>query len=231
MEKWIIFTLIYAVCNSFFKVSKKKATEISSIYEVLALFSTFSFVIVACTTKDAFNIEPQFLLIILLKSVVVIVAWILGMYVISKMTISLYSNIEISRVIFSIIMGCVIFNEKITLQIFIGIIIVLIGIVLINKVSNEEKEKKYRVSLILILLVSCLFNSISAIIDKKVMSYVTSSQLQFWFMLFMMVIYWIILLFKEKEFKIKNNYWILLTAMFLTIGDRCLFIANSFPYL
>lgn len=229
MEKWIIFTLIYAVCNSFFKVSKKKATEISSIYEVLALFSTFSFVIVACTTKDAFNIEPQFLLIILLKSVVVIVAWILGMYVISKMTISLYSNIEISRVIFSIIMGCVLFNEKITVQIFIGIVIVLIGIILVNKVSNEEKEKKYRVSLILILLVSCLFNSISAIIDKKVMSYVTSSQLQFWFMLFMMVIYWIILLFKEKEFKIKNNYWILLTAIFLTIGDRCLFIANSFP--
>lgn len=229
MEKWIIFTLIYAVCNSFFKVSKKKATEISSIYEVLALFSTFSFVIVACTTKDAFNIEPQFLLIILLKSVVVIVAWILGMYVISKMTISLYSNIEISRVIFSIIMGCVLFNEKITVQIFIGIVIVLIGIILVNKVSNEEKEKKYRVSLILILLVSCLFNSISAIIDKKVMSYVTSSQLQFWFMLFMMVIYWIILLFKEKEFKIKNNYCILLTAIFLTIGDRCLFIANSFP--
>ena len=126
MEKWIIFTLIYAVCNSFFKVSKKKATEISSIYEVLALFSTFSFVIVACTTKDAFNIEPQFLLIILLKSVVVIVAWILGMYVISKMTISLYSNIEISRVIFSIIMGCVLFNEKITVQIFIGIETVLL---------------------------------------------------------------------------------------------------------
>ena len=66
-------------------------------------------------------------------------------------------------------------------------------------------------------------------VDKKVMSYVTSSQLQFWFMLFMMVIYWIILLFKEKEFKIKNNYCILLTAIFLTIGDRCLFIANSFP--
>lgn len=53
---------------------------------------------------------------------------------------------------------------------------------------------------------------IASIIDKEIMTYVTPSQLQFWFLLFSTII-----------------YWILLASIFLVFGDKLLFIANNIP--
>ena len=230
MEIWIIFTFLYAIFTGFFQCSKKKAIEKNSIYEVLAYFSLISFLLTAFTSKNVFNIELQYLLIVLLKSSVIVVSWLLGFYVISKMSISLYSVINLSRIIFSIMLSWFILGEKITLTTLIGMIIVIIGLFLVNKNSNKNEEKEASLKLIILLLISCLLNSISAIIDKYATTYITSSQLQFWFTLFLAAIYWMILLVKNKKINIKNarsNYWILIAALCLTIGDRFLFEANG----
>ena len=82
------------------------------------------------------------------------------------------------------------------------------------------------------MLVSCLLNSISAIIDKQVLKYINPIQLQFWFLFFLAICYWIILLFKNRKLnfkKIKKNYWILIAAICLTVADRFLFKANEIP--
>ena len=65
----------------------------------------------------------------------------------------------------------------------IGIIIVVIGLVLVNKENHTKGKKKNSLKWIALLLASCLLNSISAIIDKKILMSITSSQLQFWFLL------------------------------------------------
>ena len=59
-----------------------------------------------------------------------------------------------------------------------------------------------------------------------------AGQLQFWFMLFMVIIYGTVLLIRREKisFKnVKNNYWVLLMSITLTLGDRLLFIANASP--
>ena len=64
------------------------------------------------------------------------------------------------------------------------------------------------------------------------MQYMTSSQLQFWFMLFSALIYGSILLVTHEKISVKSvktNYWIPLLSFSLVFGDRLLFEANASP--
>ena len=232
MQNWILYTLIYALFTGFFQCARKKAVEKNSIYEVLAIFSTISFILVSLTSKDVFNIGFTPLMIIFTKSIIIVISWILSLYAIQKMPISLYSIINLSRIVFSIMLSVIFLGEQLTTLLIIGAIIIILGLFLVNKVSNVENEKETSLKVVLILLISCLFNSVSAIIDKQVLKYITSIQLQFWFLLFLSIFYWCIIIFKNVKIdfkKTKQNYWILVAAICLTVGDRFLFKANEFP--
>ena len=81
-------------------------------------------------------------------------------------------------------------------------------------------------------LLNCFFNAVSGTMDKILMGYVEATQLQFWFMLFMAVIYGAIILIKKEKISVshlKTNFWIPLMSLSLVIGDRLLFEANAFP--
>jgi drug/metabolite transporter (DMT)-like permease len=232
MQNWILYTLIYAIFTGFFQCAKKKAVEKNSIYEVLAIFSTIAFLLASLTSKNVFDIGFIPLIIVFSKSLVIVIAWILSLHAIQKMPISLYSVINLSRIVFSIIMSLIFLGEKLTTLLIIGAMIIILGLFLVNKVSNVKSKKETSLKVILILLVSCLLNAISAIIDKQVLKYINPTQLQFWFLLFLAICYWSILLFKHKKLdfkKIKKNYWILIAAICLTVADRFLFKANEFP--
>lgn len=232
MPNWILYTLIYAIFTGLFQCAKKKAIEKNSIYEVLAIFSTIAFLLASLTSKNVFNISFIPLIIIFSKSFVIVIAWILSLHAIQKMPISLYSVINLSRIVFSIIMSVIFLGEKLTTLLIIGTIIIILGLFLVNKESNVKNEKETSLKVILILLVSCLLNSVSAIIDKQVLKYINPIQLQFWFLFFLAMCYWIILLFKNKKLDFKNikkNYWILIAAICLTVADRFLFKANEIP--
>lgn len=232
MQNWVLYTLIYAIFTGFFQCAKKKAVEKNTIYEVLAIFSIIAFILSALTSNNVFNIGFIPLIIVFIKSIIIVIAWILSLNAIQKMPISLYSVINLSRIVFSIIMSVVFLGEKLTVLLIVGAIIIIVGLFLVNKVSNIKSKKETNLKVILILLVSCLLSSISAIIDKQVLKYINSIQLQFWFLLFLAICYWTILLFKHKKLelkKIKKNYWILITAICLTVADRFLFKANEIP--
>lgn len=232
MQSWMTCTLIYAIFNGFFQCTKKKAVEKNSIYEVLALFSTIAFILAALTSKNVFNIGVIPLIIVFSKSVVIVISWILSLYAMRKMPISLYSVINLSRMVFSIIMSVIFLGEELTITIIIGTIIIISGLVLVNRLSSENSKKETSLKAILLLLVSCLLNSISAIIDKQILKSITPMQLQFWFLFFLAICYWIILLFKNKKINfinLKKNYWIFITAICLIVSDRFLFRANEIP--
>ena len=232
MSSWIVLTFLYGMCKGFFDCAKKKASQKNSTHEVLGFFTLFSFLLAAMSCKNVLDISYTSLLIIFFKSSICVIAWILSLNVMRKISVSLYGVTNVSRVLFSILLGVLIFNEQLTFLKFIGIIIVIIGLICMNIISTDTKNKKKSFKYILILLIACFLNSIASIIDKGIMSYVTPSQLQFWFLLFSTIIYWILIFIKKEKinFKsIKNNYWILLASIFLVFGDKLLFIANNIP--
>lgn len=230
MDNWILFTILYAFFVAFFESAKKKAIERNSVYEVLANFSLIAFILTFFITKDAFEIDYSYLPVIFFKASIIVIAWILGVKVLEKMQISLYSMIRISRIIFSVLLSSVFLGEQITFITLIGMSIVISGLILVNRTVNKGESKDQSIKLIGLLLISCLLNSISAIIDKKVLLHITSGQLQFWFILFLTIYYWIILIIKKEKInfkEIRKNYWIPIAAVALVVGDRFLFKANE----
>ena len=162
-----------------------------------------------------------------MKSSIIVMAWILGVKALEKMPISLYGMINISRIIFSVLLSCLILGEKITIITLIGMSIIICGLVLVNKRTNKKEKKKTSFIVIMILLISCFLNAVSSVIDKIVLVHVNSSQLQFWFLLFLTIDYWIIFIIKKEKMTIKKNYWIPLAAIFLVLSDRFLFLAKE----
>lgn len=232
MENWVIFTFLYAIIIGFFHCGKKKSIEKNSVYEVLACFSLIAFILAALISKNVMDIELSNLLMIFGKSFIIVIAWIISLKALEKMPVSLYSVLNLSRIIFSIIMSVIFFGEKITVTILIGVIIVLVGLILVNRNSGQKDNKETSLKAVIMVLISCLLNSVSAIIDKKVLLNITSDQLQFWFLLFSTIMYWLILLIRKRKIDFKNikkNYWIIITAICLTIGDKFLFMANEIP--
>lgn len=230
MNNWIILTILYAFFVSLDEVLKKKAAKINSVYEVLACFTTIALFLTFIITNDIFSINYHFLPIIFIKSTVVVIAWILGLKSLDGLQLSTYGIIKTSRIVFSIILSCILLNEKMNLVTIFGILIIIIGLILVSTTANNDSKKKNTSKLMLLFLISCLCSSISAIMDKKILLHISSGQLQFWFLLFLTFYYWIIILIKREKINykiLKNNPWIILIAICLVIGDRFLFMANK----
>lgn len=98
--------------------------------------------------------------------------------------------------------------------------------------SQIKKKKEHSTTFYVILaLISCLLNAVSGFLDKVLMKDISSSQLQFWYMVFLVAYYLIyILITREKiSWTVLKNWWIWLLAIMFVIGDKALFIANGMP--
>ena len=156
----------------------------------------------------------------------------MGLKALDGLELSIYGMVKISRVVFSVLLSCSVLGEKITMVTAIGMAMIIIGLVLVNTTTIDDSNKKNSWKLVFLFLISCLGSSISAIIDKKILGYVSTSQLQFWFLLFLTILYWITLFVRKEKINFKNlitNYWVLTVGVLLAIGDRLLFIANQNP--
>lgn len=230
MKSWVILTIVYGLCIGFFQTSKKKSVEKNTIYEVLAIMSLIAFLISTIINRESVIINSKYIFVVFIKSMVVAVAWMLSLVALKNMSVSLYGVINLSRILFTVVLSIIFLGEPLTFNVLVGSIIVILGLFLVNKLSNNKESKETTIKSIIYLLISCGLHSISAIIDKSITAHISGGQLQFWFLLFLTIIYWIVLLIKQEKINnISKNYWLLIGALSLTIGDRFLFIANGIP--
>lgn len=230
---WVFLVILYSVIKGIREVLKKKSLHINTLGEVLFFYTLIGFILILPTcTKDVFNITiPQFVMMFV-KSSVVFLAWICSFTSVKHMPISYTGIVDMSSVGFSTIFALIFLNEKMTLLSTIGFFLVIAGVFLVNLQKSNKSEGVKPVYVILMLL-SCLFNSTSSLIDKISMKQMTSVQVQFWFMLFLTVFYFIFLIASQGKninvkAVVKNKYLWILSIIFV-IGDRALFMANANP--
>lgn len=231
MKNWVLLTILYALIIGFYNCAKKKAVKQNSVYEVNAYLALISFFLTMLISNNVFLIDLRYLPIIFVKSLIIAGAWLTAAYLINKIPISLFAVLMLSKILFSVILSIIWLKEKITITTFIGMIIVITGLILVNH-NKENNKKEISKKHLFIMLLSCLLSSISSVLDKKLLINMTSSQLQFWFLLFLTIILFIALLIKEKKITYKTvikNYWILLMAISVVIADRFLFMAKEIP--
>ena len=232
---WIAQAALYGVLKGGRDVMKKLALKKSSIVEVLFFYTLLSLVLLLPDTKEAigiFNGSGIYLPLIFVKSAIIYIAWMCSFKAIEKLPIGFYGLMDMSRVVITSLLSIILFGEAITLGKVMGMILVIDGLVMLNVSKNSFGGENVKVRYIILTLVSCLANSCSEIFDKWFMqpqTGVTPAQLQFWYMLFLTVLYLLHIIVKRIKIDwsmIYKNYWLVLLAVMFVIGDRALFNAN-----
>lgn len=243
---WIWLTLLYGVIKGTREIIKKKSMEKNTILEVLFVYTLLSFLMVTPGAVQVGGVPWQDMVWIAVKSFVIFVAWIFSFKAIKKMPISLYGLLDLSRVIFSTLMGVIFLKEGMTLWQTVGLVLVCAGLLLYRYQTGgkrlfgkksamaepvtKEPAEKVGFKIVCFALLSCLLNGVSGTMDKVLMQRMSSTQLQFWYMLFLVLFYLAYILITRTKIRLRSalkNYWIWILSLIFVIGDKALFIANQ----
>lgn len=229
---WIWLVLLYGIIKGIREIVKKKALEKDSTIEVLFLYTLLAFLIVLPDAKNALGLELKYYLGIGLKSFVIFLAWIFSFKAIKKMPISLYGVLDLSRVLFATLLGVIVLQETLGAFQVIGLVLVSAGLLLLKYRPGNRNGETERVDVksVLMAFASCLFNAISGLLDKLLMKDINSSQLQFWYLLFLVCFYLLFILVtrtKIRFFHVLKNYWVWILSLLIVVADRVLFLANG----
>lgn len=233
MELWIVFVLLYGILKGSREPMKKAILGEVNVLSTLFGYTFIGFLMSVPTARGIFSISFTMFLLLIIKSFVVFTAWILGFKGLKKIPVSVYGVLDMSRVIFSTLLGVLFLHESLTVKGVVSLILVAMGLYFANQKKNAENEE-YKQKYVWYIFLSCFLNAISGTLDKYIMSTgeITSSALQFWFMLLTSIFYLGYILIKKEKLELKKaftNPWIYLLSFSLILGDRLLFIANSYP--
>lgn len=228
---WILFIIIYSLLKGSREGMKKAALKKSSSNEILFFYTLTGLVLVLPFSVEAFTLAPIYIFYSFIKALVVCTAWIFAFSALKNMSVSLYGIMDLSRMIFSTALGVFVLGEAFTAEKAIGVALVITGLLLAN-LKKSTTGRGMTLSVLVAALMNCFLNAVSSTMDKVLMQHMESSQLQFWFMFFMTLIYAVVLLIRREKISVKclkTNFWIPLMSLSLIIGDKLLFEANANP--
>ncbi len=275
--EWIALVLLYGILKGVREILKKKALGRNTVMEVLFMYTLLSFIMVIPSINKAFGLRPVQYGLIAVKSFVIFLAWLCSFHALSAMPVSLYGVLDLSRVLFSTVLGIVFLKESMPLPRIIGFILVCIGLYSLKGLKKREKKEdstiveldaeeengndsvaaetvsspsdtqtvqiargeaklwekalKNPTLVIILAFLSSLLNGVSGTMDKILMKDMNESQLQFWYMLFLVLFYGIYIIATKTPIRLKSigrNPWIWLLSVAFVIADRALFIANGY---
>ncbi|MBQ9070979.1 MAG: EamA family transporter [Clostridia bacterium] len=235
MKLWVTFVVIYGILKGAREPIKKKILGDVNVLTTLFAYSAVGFIMVAPFSVGIFDIPIDIFMLVLLKSASIVVAWLMMFESIKHVPVSIYGITDSSRVIFSTLMGVLFFKETLKLLGVVSLLLVAFGLFLANyKKRAGSNAEKYEIKYVFIIMLGCLLNAVSGTLDKYLMSTgkITESAMQFWFMLTMAAMYLLCIVLRREKFEIKKaikNPWIYALSLFLVVGDRLLFMANSDP--
>ena len=235
---WIPLVLLFGILKGVREILKKKALEKNSTIEVLFMYTLLSFAIVLPDAGAAMGMEPKFYFYVAVKSFAVFLAWMLSFKAITRMPISLYGVLDLSRVMFATLLGVAVLHEVLSFYQTIGLCFVSAGLLLLKykprsmrdavTIGGQGVEAKY----VIMAFGSCLFNAVSGLLDKLLMKDISSSQLQFWYLFFLALMYLLFVIVTHTPVNLRNvlrNKWVWLLSLLIVIADRALFVANGMP--
>lgn len=240
---WILLVLLYGLLKGAREIAKKKAMETNSVMEVLVVYTLLSFLFVIPQAPEAGGVTARQLAFIALKSFVIFLAWICSFRSLKKLPVSLFGILDLSRVLFATFFGAVILGEDMGPWQVAGLVVVCAGLVMLKfrprKAGNAQKADGAQTAgsvpattlYVILALLSCMLNAVSGFLDKVLMKDITSAQLQFWYMLFLISFYLIYVLVTREKIRssVWKNWWVWLLALMFVVGDKALFVANGYP--
>ncbi|MBO7336649.1 MAG: DMT family transporter [Lachnospiraceae bacterium] len=246
---WIVLVLIYGILKGVRDIAKKKALTKNGVTEVLFVYTLLAFAFVLPEIPRAGGVPLNIMLMVAFKSFIIFIAFLCSFHAIEKMPVSLYGVLDLSRMIFAMVLGVTVLKESLGLFQILGMLLVMAGLMLLrfkpdriggNAAEKAEPQGNARKTLftagsitVILAFVSTFLNAVSGMLDKMIMSTgkISDGQLQFWYMLFMVVYYGLYVIFTKTKITagVWKNPYVWLIAILFIIADRCLFIANGDP--
>ena len=282
---WIGLTLFYGVVKGVREIVKKKSFEKSTLMEVLFFYTLIGFVLLCAMqllypeAGEIGGMTADLYGLVALKSFIIFVAWLCGFKAVKEIPISVYGVLDLSRVLFSTMLGVLVLHEAMRGNQVAGLCMVAAGLIALRfekpwrekreakkalakadaakKVSEadaaeqaadaevkagseetthpehvEPKEKGNTIVFIVMAFLSALLNAMSGTMDKILTKDISPAQLQFWYMLFLLVMYAAYILVTRTKLNViraLKNYWIWILSILFIFADRALFIANQIP--
>lgn len=223
--------MVYGLLKGVREIVKKKSLQKSTVMEVLFFYTLFGFLFLLPDVKEATGVPVGQLGWIALKSFVIFLAWMASFHAIERIPISIYGILDLSRVLFATLLGVVVLQETLVGTQVAGLFLVAGGLLMLKLKKAKEPEETKPVYVFLA-LASCLLNAFSGLMDKLLTKTVTSVQLQFWYMLFLLMFYGLYIVLSRTKIRWKEavkNYWIWILSILFIIADRALFKANAVP--
>ncbi|MDE6749093.1 MAG: DMT family transporter [Lachnospiraceae bacterium] len=235
---WIWLVLLYGIIKGTREIVKKKALERNSTIEVLFMYTVLAFILVLPDAKNAMGLGVKYYFYIAIKSFAIFLAWMFSFKAISKMPISLYGVLDLSRVLFATLLGVIVLQETLGIWQVFGLILVSSGLLLLkyrpkssgSKQSDVQGKDRVETKIVVMAFASCLLNAVSGLLDKLLMKDINSSQLQFWYLLFLALMYMIFIILSKTHVHMVStlkNHWIWILSILIVVADRALFLANG----
>lgn len=232
---WMWMVLYYGLAKGARDVVKKLALNKNTIMEVLVFYTFLTFLMTLSEIPEAGGMESRFYFYIAIKSFLIFIAWICSFKAIKKLPISIYGILDLSRVLFATLLGVIVLKETLDVSQISGLVLVSLGLIMLKFSPSSKKktiEEKEQVSILYVIaaFASCILNATSGLMDKILMRDLNSSQLQFWYMLFLLIYYilYVIITRTKLSFSVLKNGWIWVLAILFFTADKALFIANSY---
>ena len=240
---WVFLILIYGIFKGLREALKKKAMETNSVIEVLFFYTLFAFLMTLPMSRDILSVGLKYHLVLIVKSGIIFVAWLCALNSIKRLPLSIYSVIDMGRIVSAILLGVLFLGESLGVFQILGISLVIVGITLVNLKTKQGVDEKASKKVILLVAISGLLNSVSSVMDKWLLSKepnrfflgdetIETPQLQFWYMLYLVLFYLGYIVVKREKVnvvKCVKGPWIWILSLLFVVADRCLFVANSDP--
>lgn len=242
---WILIMLLHSFFKGGRQIAKKKSMEKSTLAEVLLFYTLYSIVLIVLMTvlKIGGNIADMSpakigsftMLMVAAKSFIIFIALVCELRSLQNLPVGIHGILDLARVVFCTILGIVFLKEQMGIMQLLGMLIVCAGILMLQRFSGNENsvDPEFKLKYAILALVSCFLNSITSLMDKKLMSTgLSPASLQFWYVLFLTPFYLLFFMVKQIHIdfrSVRKNHWIFLLALMFVLADRSLFIANKIP--
>jgi len=224
--EWIIFAVMAAFGFSFSDFFKKKILNKEHAFQFLSIFNLI-FLALLCIAlffvgTESLKVPPPVLGAIFFRTLVGVIGFILYIKSLRHLEISTVAPLINFRAIFALILGVIFLGESILGYQVAGVLIIVFGAYVIDSGGHIKNWHKPLADLmhskyIQFALYFAFFLSITAILAKKILIYVSPFTLLFYSSVFLNIFYLSITFFVYKGFKDIKLGW--------QIGKKFLLIA------
>lgn len=180
---WLILAFLSATLLGFYDVFKKQSLKDNAVIPVLLLNTLFSSLIflpfIICSANGIISEESLFYThsygweqhkYILLKSCIVLASWLFAYFGLKHLPLTIVGPINATRPVMVLIGAMVFFSEHLNFWQWVGVLIALVGLQMLQKTSKKEGISWTHNKWILFVILANVLGACSGLYDKHLMA-------------------------------------------------------------